>query len=122
MPDTDLNVAYTRCAALQRRHDPTFHLATQVRGRDVRPPVHALYGFLRGADELVDGPSRPPTPQARRAALDAWQRALTDGLARGHSEHPVIAALVDAGRRHDLPLGELTIYMESMRVDCDGRV
>jgi phytoene synthase len=122
MPDTDTQAAYSRCAALQRRHDPTFHLATRALGRDVRPAVHALYGFLRGADELVDGPDRPPTPEARRAALDAWQAALSDGVARGVSEHPVIAALVDAGTRHALPLEQLEVYMDSMRVDCDGRV
>jgi phytoene synthase len=40
----------------------------------------------------------------------------------GGSDHPLIAALVDAGRRHDLPLEELGVYMDSMRVDCDGRV
>src|SRR3954447_12711413 len=114
---TETQDAYIRCAALQRRHDPTFHLATQVLGRDVRPAVHALYGFLRGADELVDGPERAATPQGRRAALDAWQRALADGVANGASDHPLIAALVDAGRRHDLPLGELDVYMDSMRVD-----
>src|SRR3954449_2409491 len=102
MPDTNLEAAYTRCAALQRRHDPTFHLATRVLGRDVRPAVHALYGFLRGADELVDGPGRAPTAAGRRAALDAWQAALAGGVAAGGSDHPVIAALVDAGRRHDL--------------------
>jgi 15-cis-phytoene synthase len=122
MHSTSPHDAYLRCAALQRRHDPTFHLATQVLSGDVRPAVHALYGFLRGADELVDGPDRPPTPQGRRAALDAWQRALTDGIASGGSDHPLIAALVDAGRRHDLPLGELDVYMDSMRVDCVGRV
>jgi phytoene synthase len=80
--------------------------------------VHALYGFVRGADQLVDGPKRAATPQARRIALDGWQRELEQGLDRGYSEHPVIAALVDAGRRHDLPLSELSIYMDSMRVDC----
>jgi phytoene synthase len=122
MTATDTFDAYNRCAALQRRHDPTFHLATRVLGRDVRPAVHALYGFLRGADELVDGPSRAPTPQGRRAALDAWQRTLADGVAAGGSDHPLIAALVDAGRRHDLPLAELNVYMDSMRVDCVGRV
>jgi phytoene synthase len=122
MPDTDIEAAYLRCAALQRLHDPTFHWATRALGSDVRPAVHALYGFLRGADELVDGPHRPPTPAARRAALDLWEAALTDGLARGRSDHPVIAALVDAGARHGLPLGELSVYMDSMRVDCDGRV
>jgi len=122
MPHTDTQDAYIRCAALQRRHDPTFHLATRARGRDVRPAVHALYGFLRGADELVDGPHRAPTSAGRRAALDAWQAALADGVAAGGSDHPLIAALVDAGRRHDLPLHELAMYMDSMRVDCDGRV
>ena len=30
----------------------------------------------------------------------------------------MIGALVDAGRRHRLPLGELRAYMGSMRVDC----
>ena len=29
-----------------------------------------------------------------------------------------MAALVDAGARHDLPLDELRTYMRSMRVDC----
>ncbi|HEU4977178.1 MAG TPA: phytoene/squalene synthase family protein [Baekduia sp.] len=117
-----LRDAYARCADLQRRHDPTFHVATRALPRDVRPAVYALYGFLRGADEIVDGEHRPPTPEARRASLDAWHAALLDGLARGRSDHPVIAALVDAGARHDLPLEELSVYMASMRVDTQARV
>jgi len=67
------------------------------------------------------GPRRPSDPAARLAALDAWEGALATGLERGSSDHPVIAALVDAGSRHDLPLDELRVYMRSMRVDC-GRV
>jgi 15-cis-phytoene synthase len=66
----------------------------------------------------VDGPRRPPSPVARRQALDAWEQELACGLERGRSNHPVIAALVDAGARHDLPLDELRVYMRSMRVDC----
>jgi phytoene synthase len=102
---------------MQLRRDPTFFLATQRLPGDVRPAVHALYGFVRGADDIVDESGAPPS--ARRAALDAWQAELERGLAQGSSHHPVIAALVDAGRRHDLPLGELCVYMDSMRVDCD---
>lgn len=116
--DPQLRSAYRVCRQMQRRHDPTYYWATRRLPQEVRPAVHALYGFVRGADELVDGPHRPPTPQARREALDGWQRELDQGLARGHSEHPVIAALVDAGRRHGLPLGQLSVYMDSMRVDC----
>jgi phytoene synthase len=123
-PDTEAAVraAYATCAAMQRRHDPTYSIATCVLPRDVRPAVQALYGFLRGADEIVDGTRRPPTPAARRIALGEWERALADGVAAGWSDHPVIAALVDAGREHRLPLGELSVYIDSMRVDCDGHV
>jgi 15-cis-phytoene synthase len=100
---------------MQLRHDPTFFAATARLPRDVRPAVHALYGYVRGADELVDGARR--SDEARRA-LEAWERALDDGRRHGASGHPVIAALVDAGERHDLPLDELKVYMRSMRTDC----
>src|SRR4051812_46498387 len=110
--------SYRTCRRLQRRHDPTYYCATRFLPRDVQPAVHALYGFVRGADQIVDGPRRPPPGPERRDALDAWEAELERGLAGGRSEHPVIAALVDAGARHDLPLEELQIYMGSMRVDC----
>ena len=73
---------------------------------------------MRTADDIVDGPHRPASAAARRAALDAWESELDRGLACGRSAHPVVGALVDAGRRHGLPLDELGIYMRSMRIDC----
>ncbi len=118
--DVDLRLAYRACRRMHRRYDPTFYWATRRLPSDVRPAVHALYGFVRGADQLVDGAGRSPDPAARRRALDCWQEELERGMATGRSRHPVIAALVDAGRRHDLPLAELSVYMDSMRVDCDS--
>jgi 15-cis-phytoene synthase len=114
-----LRRAYARCRRMQLRHDPTFFAATQRLPRDVRPAVHAVYGYVRAADELVDGPARNGD---RRAALDAWEHELDAARDGAPSRHPVIAALVDAGERHDLPLEELRVYMRSMRIDCDGRV
>ncbi len=116
--EPDLRRAYQRCRTMQRRHDPTFFLATGCLPRRTRPAVHALYGFVRGADELVDGPDAATDPARRREALDRWESTLGRGVREGRSDHPVIAALVDAARRHDLPLVELGDYMDSMRVDC----
>ena len=79
--------------------------------REIRPATHALYGYVRTADEIVDGPRRPADPQDRRAALDAWEAQLEA------PSHPIARALLDAGRRHDLPLGELHTYMGSIRID-----
>src|SRR5215204_3201977 len=116
--DPALTEAYDTCRRMHRRHDPTYYWATRRLPPEVRPATHALYGYVRTADQLVDGPRRPPTPEGRRAALDAWERELARGMDEGGSANPVVGALVDAARRHDLPLSELTPYMRSMRVDC----
>lgn len=119
MNEQELVGSYRRCRQMQRRHDPTYYAATTCLPRAKRPAVHALYGFVRGADEIADAADEP---LRRRAALDAWQLALDDGLAAGHSAHPVIAALVDAGPRHGLPLHLMPRYMDAMRADCDEPV
>jgi phytoene synthase len=116
--DAALRTSYETCRRMHRRHDPTYYWATRGLPADVRPATHALYGFVRTADEIVDGPRRAPDPGARRAALDAWEAELDRGLAAGRSGHPVVGALVDAGTRHRLPLRELKTYMGSMRIDC----
>jgi phytoene synthase len=112
--DPRISAAYESCRRLQLRHDPTYYWATRRLPADVRPATHALYGYVRTADQIVDGPHRPPTPAARLAALDAWE----DELRGGRSSHPAVIALTDAGERHGLPLDELEIYMRSMRLDC----
>ena len=113
-----LDNSYETCRRMQRRHDPTYYWATRRLPAEIRPATHALYGYVRTADEIVDGPRRPASAEARRAALDAWEGELERGLAAGRSPNPVVGALVDAGRRHRLPLGELQTYMRSMRIDC----
>src|SRR3954451_15445552 len=108
-----LSASYETCRRMHRRHDPTYYWATRRLPGDVRPATHALYGYVRTADELVDGPGRPADPAERRAALDAWEEELD------RPRHPVALALADAAARHDLPLAELHPYMDSMRIDCD---
>ncbi len=113
-----ITASYEACRRMQRRHDPTFYWATRRLPAQTRPAVHALYGFVRHADEIVDGAAGPADAEGKRAALDSWQHELEQGLAAGRSEHRILAALVDAGCRHDLPLEQLAVYMDSMRIDC----
>jgi len=108
-----LREGYETARRMLRRHDPTYYLATRRLPAPIQPATYALYGYVRAADQLVDGPRRPPSPTERRAALDAWEAQL-------HApRHPVALALTDAAHRHGLPLEELSTYMRSMRVDCE---
>jgi 15-cis-phytoene synthase len=114
--DPQLREGYETGRRMLRRHDPTYYFATRRLPAELRPATHALYGYVRTADQIVDGPRRPATPAARRAALDAWEAELHAGP---DSRSPVVRALADAGARHRLPLSELRTYMRSMRIDCE---
>jgi phytoene synthase len=116
----ELRASYAACRRVHRRHDPTYYFATRRLPAEVRPAVHALYAFVRSADEMVDGPDRAADPAERRAALDGLEGRLRAGLAGGRCGDPAVSALADAGARHGLPLEELDVYMESMRTDCDS--
>src|SRR5215210_7829301 len=119
-PDPILREFYRHCQRIHRRHDPTYYWATRRLPAEIRPAVHALYAFVRLMDEIVDGQQRLPDPAARRAALDSWELELADALGGdGAHSHPVVVALADAGRRHQLPLGELRLYFDSMRKDSE---
>ena len=56
------------CRAVHRRHGTTYFWATHVLPARQRRHVHALYGFCRHADDIVDEPRR-------RVAGDAASRA-----------------------------------------------
>ena len=114
-----LQESYRTCRRLQRRHDPTFYVATGCLpryGATGRPRPVRLRA-LRGRDRRRPG-AGPGGPEARRAALDAWQAALRAESPPGGPSTPWSTPLVDAGARHDLPLHLLPRYMDSMRLDC----
>src|SRR3954454_20814086 len=104
MVDPALKEGYETSRRMQRRHDPTYYFAVWRLPAELRPATHALYGYVRTADEIVDGPRRPPTPAARRGAPGGWEAELA---AAGEPRAPVVRALADAADRHRLPLGEL---------------
>ncbi|MCE6997681.1 phytoene/squalene synthase family protein [Saccharothrix sp. S26] len=110
---TDLAAAYARCRELNARHGRTFFLATRLLTPAQRPAVHALYGFARWADEIVDsGASTDPAGD-----LERLEAQLGDELAGRPTGHPVLAALVDTVRRHAIDPALFSDFLASMRMD-----
>ena len=52
--DPALREPYQECKRLNSLHGKTYYLATLLLPKAKRPHVHALYGFARYADEIVD--------------------------------------------------------------------
>ncbi|NYI03596.1 phytoene/squalene synthase family protein [Allostreptomyces psammosilenae] len=116
--DPALRAAYAHCRALNARHGRTYFLATRLLLPQQRPAVHALYGFARWADDIVDALDGGPT-EVRRAQLDAFTTDLRRALDEGSSRHPVLAALVDTARRYAIDPAHFTDFTRSMEMDLE---
>ena len=117
-----LRSAYARCRELNARHGRTYFLATRLLAPAQRPFVHALYGFARYCDDIVDDLDDPRPTATKAADLDLLgtrlRAELADpGSAPGPVLHPVVVAVADTARRHDLDPGLFEAFLTSMLSD-----
>ena len=69
---SELRASYLECKRLNSLHGKTYYLATLLLPPAKRPFVHALYGFARYADEIVDDLASTLTPAEKEKALQKW--------------------------------------------------
>ncbi|MDH6456002.1 MULTISPECIES: phytoene/squalene synthase family protein [unclassified Streptomyces] len=117
--ESGLRQAYTRCRQLNARHGKTYFLATRLLPVSRRPAVHALYGFARWADDIVDTLDGTTTTAERAQRLTRLQHQLETGLRTGVSTEPVVRALADTARRYDIDHRHFSDFMTAMRADLD---
>ncbi|MBB5918305.1 phytoene synthase [Nocardia transvalensis] len=112
--DPRLLGSYRACRTLNARHGKTFFLATRLLAPDQRPAIHALYGFARRADDILDevDPARPAGERAAR--LDV----LADRFRAGDAEaDPVLPAVLDTVRSYGISRELFDAFLTSMRMD-----
>lgn len=114
--DPELRAAHAACRALNAEHGRTYFLATSLLPPERRPAVHALYGFARWADDIVDVLD-DPAGTGRAAELDRLEHDLRSALAGHRVEHPVLAALGHTASRYRLEPALFTDFLRSMRMD-----
>ncbi|MFF9127043.1 phytoene/squalene synthase family protein [Streptomyces sp. NPDC014889] len=117
--DPALRQAYARCRRLNARHGRTYFLATRLLTAERRPAVHALYGFARWADDIVDSLDPAVSASARSVALDRLREELEAGLREGLSGEPTVRAVADTARRYAIDHRHFTDFMASMRSDLE---
>ncbi|WP_410636133.1 phytoene/squalene synthase family protein [Amycolatopsis sp. cmx-4-83] len=110
----DLRAAYTECRRINAHHGRTFFLATRLLPARARPAAHALYGFARMADELVDNPAPGSDPAAALDRVGDLVDVVFDG---GTPDDAVLVALADTVRRYDLSRDLFAAFLKSMRMD-----
>ncbi|MDG4807135.1 phytoene/squalene synthase family protein [Micromonospora sp. WMMD1120] len=114
--ETDLAAAYDRCRELHKRHGRTYYLATRLLPAWKRRHVHALYGFTRYADEIVDRTEDLP-PAERAARLDDWASKFLAGLHGASVDDPLLPAVLHTIAVFDLDRDDFASFLKSMAMD-----
>lgn len=117
--ETDLRKSYLECKRLNSLHGKTYYLATLLLPKEKRPYVHALYGFARYADEIVDDFDSKLTPPEKRDELERWSFQLLQDIKSGRSNDHIGRALVDTVRRFEIPIAYFEAFLHSMAMDLD---
>ncbi len=117
--DPNLQKSYQLCRKLNAQHGKTYFLATRLLPPGKRPFVHALYGFARYADEIVDDLASTLTIEQKTEALTSWGDQVLNELRQGSSADPVAAALVDTVNRWQIPIAHFEAFLKSMKMDLN---
>jgi phytoene synthase len=112
----DLRISYELCRQLHRRHGRTYYLATRLLPAWKRRHVHALYGFARYADEIVDALDGA-TPQGRAQRLRVWGDRFLAGLAGVRVDDPVLPAVLHTLEVFQLDRADFAAFLRSMAMD-----
>ena len=114
---SDLRESYAECKRLNSLHGKTYYLATLLLPKAKRPFVHALYGFARYADEIVDDLNSTLSEVEKAEALQKWSDQILRDLVSGKSSDLIGAALIDTVTRFDIPLKYFEAFIHSMKMD-----
>src|SRR5512144_2779995 len=114
MPAATVEEAFAYCEARAKAHYENFPVGLFV-PRKRRRYVHALYAFMRAADDFAD---EPIYEGVRREKLDDWERLL-DAACRGEADGPIFVALAETVRRFAIPKQLLLDLLSAFRQDVD---
>jgi len=106
-----LRAGYQLCRRINARHGKTYYLATLLLPAAKRPYVHALYGFARYADDIVDH------LDADAERFESWSAEFVSDIELGTSSDPVCRAVIDTIGRWDIRRSYFSDFLEAMRAD-----
>lgn len=117
--DPSLRDAYRKCREINARDGKTFFLATRLLAPAQRPAVHALYGFARRADDILDEFDDTRGDEVRAEQLQQLSTQLFNSLVENQpcGDDPTLTAVVHAARRYDIGWQTFDDFLASMRMD-----
>ena len=114
--DLSLAGCYELCRQVHKAHSRTYYFSTSLFPREVRPHVHALYGFMRYADEIVDNPGTTSLAE-QLSGLEAFEAETLAAVAGEPVANPILRAFANTVVLRGIGPDLVTSFMSSMKMD-----
>ena len=102
---------------MTQTYSTSFSLAVRLLHKDLRDPVHSIYGFVRLADEIVDSFHDAPKRELLERLRNDTYRAIEEGICL----NPLLNGFQQTVNRYGIDHGLIDTFLHSMEMDLDRK-
>lgn len=106
-------VSYAISRELTLAYSSSFGTSSLLFPKQMRRHIHAVYGMVRIADEIVDTYKGPDAAEL----LDAFEHEVYAAIRRGYSVNPIVHAFSKTAKLYDIDKKLIAPFFKSMRID-----
>ncbi len=99
-------------------YSTSFSTAIRLLHKDLRTPIHNIYGFVRFADEIVDTFHE----YDKAFLLQQFKEATYDSLQRGISLNPILNSFQRTVNQYDIDIKLVDDFFQSMELDISKKI
>jgi phytoene/squalene synthetase len=115
MKDLYSEVSYKCSKLVTNSYSTSFSLGVSLLHRDFVYPIHAIYGFVRFADEIVD----TFHSSNKRELLDRFIKDTHDAIDDRISMNPILHSFQDTVNKYSIDKELIDTFLRSMEMDLD---
>ena len=111
-------VSFESSKIVTNAYSTSFSLAVRMLSKKIQDDIHAIYGFVRFADEIVDSFH----DYDKELLFNEFQRELDMALERGISLNPILNSFQHVVKKYSIDYELIEAFMKSMRFDLHKSV
>lgn len=109
------DVSYKCSKLVTKNYSTSFSLGVSLLHRDFIMPIHAIYGFVRFADEIVDSFHSTNKRELLERFIKDTHDAITDKI----SLNPILNSFQDTVNKYNIDIELIDTFLRSMKMDLD---
>ncbi len=106
-------VSFEASKAVTKKYSTSFSMAVNMLAPSIRNAIHAIYGFVRFADEIVDTFHEFP----KKSLIEDFEKDYYKAIEQGISLNPILNSFQHVVKQYDIEQELVDAFLKSMKMD-----